>query len=705
MVSLWRLWAVLFSLLLMSHTALAETPTFAKLMDPAVFPKPQRGMVVESVQQREGTVIVRTTGARIELDCAEGKIRFDQRISHERTVAILRIGRPLGIPTVTHNVPGFTRITFEEPAMTLRINGDSLFMLQVHEPLTIGVDRKIAAAWHSSHLTNHLIADEWGAFGLYCSEETLDDGFDAYAETVARYPLPKDAVLCVGVCPPKPYDWERSLSDNVLWHWSNVEGYPSDKELRSWEGLSNIVLLQSEVMLWKDWNLAFVPRLGDEEFARARKTIHDIDMRLIVYTSPFLFLRGTPYEHLAFNSWEDLNILAIPSCPGRGENIETFLSEVRRVMRDYKPDGLYFDGQYFLNPAALYALARRSREIVGEDGILEWHSSAALGYAQCYFPQADAYIDFILRGEALGGVDFDYLRYFVSGYNINNCNGVLCNNITMPLTPELVNNVLRANARLHTSVHTLKNEVRDPALATILRQEYKAKLTPELRLRVDAGVDARQAKAEEKAARKQQADEALRKPPRWEKPCLSLQFDEMPDAEQVVSPSNTDPFAVADGNLQIRAHGHTYAFLRTPLQTMAQGFVVKIRHGTDEGMSWGPAAILIWESGTVLRIGTRSDGHFQCNVMVRELLKPGCKLDQWVWLRARWNDRTAVIEQSADGVKFEKLWSFAHCGTFSGPTAALLVGKTCGSKTPIDLPGKPGKMGKCSIDFAEVYSK
>ena len=41
---------------------------------------------------------------------------------------------------------------------------------------------------------------------------------------------------------------------------------------------------------------------------------------------------------------------------------------ITRVMREYQPDGLYFDGQYTGDPAALYALARRARELLGEAG-------------------------------------------------------------------------------------------------------------------------------------------------------------------------------------------------------------------------------------------------------------------------------------------------------------------------------------------------
>ena len=154
------------------------------------------------------------------------------------------------------------------------------------------------------------------------------------------------------------------------------------------------------------------------------------------------------------------------------------MTAITKVMNVHKPDGLYFDGQYTSNPAALYALARRTRELIGEDGILEWHSTTALGNGHCYLPQADAYVDFILRGEGRESVyeDFEYLRYFVSFYNINNCIGVLCNNGPIGVNPNLVRDVLRANRAL--SRH--RELAGKPNWWRVLEEEYFPKLNPAL---------------------------------------------------------------------------------------------------------------------------------------------------------------------------------------------------------------------------------
>ena len=674
-------------------------PSFQDLMDPALFPDAQMGMEVEAATVADGMLRIRTTGAVIEADLATGTIQFTQRIGHQRPVAVLRIGKPLTGATVTHAGPGLARVTFTSPAMTIRVNGDSLFMLHAHEPMAFPVDRSIAVAWNASYLANHLIADEWGAFGLFCSDQELDDHFDPFATTVARYALQSDAVLWLGVGPPKPYDWKRSAEDNVVWHWSNTAAYPPDDVLRSWREHGNTVLLQSELLLWKDWNLAFVPRLGDDEFARVRETIHDAGMRFIVYTSPYYFLKGTALEPRAINTFDGFK--GWPPGTATGENMGLFLPEIRKVMEDYKPDGLYFDGQYTHNPAALYALARESRHIVGEDGILEWHSTQALGAGYCSVPQADAYVDFILRGEGRESSyeDVDYLRFFVSGYNIHNSIGVLCNNGAGGISPKLAGALLDVNGRFHTIAGWINN----PQFMKVLAEDYLAALQAgTVRARVEAQIDARQALAADKTNAMRAASEALAAPPAWGAPIFTLNFDTMPEGEQVVSPLNPSPFTVAGGALEVVAHANTYAFVRIPLKTKASGLVVRIRQGDDGGQSWGPGVMLRWEGGAGLRLGTRSDHTLQSDVLHNQ--QHGSSHDplQWVYLRARWMGQSGVVERSLDGKNYERIWTFEHGGALNAETAELLVGKVPYNGEPQDY-AVTGGVGECAIGAVAIY--
>lgn len=674
-------------------------PTFQELMDPAWFPHPQRGMVVESVEENPAGVLIRTTGADIQLHFATGDIRFNQRIGHERTLAVVHLGRPLEGVAITHRGPGLAWMSFERPKISLRVNGDSLCMLHTHESLSASVESKIDTAWQASHKSSHLIADEWGAFGLYTSMGEVNDQYDPYAGTVAVVPLAADAVLWVASCPPKPYDWERSFRDNVVWHWSNTTGYPDDAALTRWKDAGNIVLLQSEVMLWKDWNLDFVPRPGAEEFSRVRETLHGLGMRFIVYTSPYYFLRGTSLESAALNSFEGFTNWP-PGTP-TGENMGLFLDAIQRVMTAYKPDGLYFDGQYIENPAALYALARSAREIVGDAGLLEWHSTHALGYEGCYLPQADAYVDFILRGEGQDRVygDTDYLRFFVSGYNINNCIGVLCNNSAAAPAPELAARVLEVNARFHTIAGWLDR----PDIMDVLRNHYHARLGPAYRKEVEARFDARQRETAAHTAAGRVELAVLTGPPVWTTPAFSRIFSALPDTEARVSPANPTPFAIVNDTLQITARAHTYAFYRFPYDQPTSGLVVKLKQGSDEGMSWGPAVLLRWPDGAMLRMGGRSDGLLQADILGRQLLSKGHDTNAWTWLRARWESRRGVIEVSDTGEQYTRVWTFEHGGLFNRPPKELLVGKVPYNGEAVDH-ADPGPEGAGWIAAIETYN-
>jgi len=674
-------------------------PTFQELMDPNLFGEPQCGMCVEGVQRPADAIQITTTGARIELLPAKREIRLTQRIGHDRPVAVVSVGVPLENPQVTHSTRGFVRLTLGAPKMTVRINGDSLLMLHAHEPLTVSVRSDITPAWSDSFGANHLIVDEWGGFGLYCSRKDLKDRFEPYEDPIAKYPLSADDVLWIGVCPPKPYDWDRSLRDHVVWHWSDKTGYPPDDQLRAWKAHGNIVLLQSEVMLWKDWNLDFVPRLGLEEFARVRTTLHGLGMRFIVYTSPYYFLKGTPIENKAMNSFDNFATIGFPPGWPTGENMELFMAAITKVMRDYKPDGLYFDGQYTENPPALYALARRTRSLIGEKGILEWHSTGALGPNKCYLPHADAYVDFVLRGEGEGNLyrDADYLRFFVSGYNIHNSVGVVCNNGPPGITPDLVRNALRVNARFHTIAGWWDN----PASAAALK-EYHARLTPVLRSTVDAEADQRQARIAVKAAAIRSELASLRNEPTWGKPVMAVTFQSVPEVARAVSAKNPEPFTVADGTLRVRALAHTHAFLRLPLKARAKGLVIRLRQGTDGGMSWGPAAMIRWSDGVGMRIGTRSDGLVQSDILGKQTIGGSFKTGEWVTLRVRWEDSRGVVESSTDGKTFQRLWTFEHGGALKAAPFELLIGKVPYNGQPIDHT-EPGPLGESGIEYVNIY--
>jgi hypothetical protein len=482
--------------------AASERMTFQQLMDPGVFPDAQFGMQVESVVADGGDYTITTTGAVIHIAGTSGTLEFRQRLGHARTIATMRLPGALHGGVVRQEGPGFALLDFSQARVTIRVNGDSLLLLHAHDALEVAIERSIPVAWSSSFGANHLVADEWGGFALYCSAAEPPDHFDVTHRPLATYSLPADSVLCLGVCPPRPYAWQSSITDQVVWNWSDENAYPADALLDAWQAGGNILLLQSEAMLWADWHADFTPRLGVSEFERVRDRVHSYGGRLIVYTSPFYFLKGPDGNRTYQAAW-------VPK-PGKpttayGDNMPLFLEAITAVMTRLKPDGLYFDNVYCLNPAALYALARQSRRVVGEKGLLEWHTTLELGALKgdFYMPHADAYTDLQLRGERRNEryADFDYLRFFVSGYNISNAMGVLCCNTgaSRYMSPDKVDALLRANLRLHTLNDSYEPTIRaintSPRLfITPAYVKYWSRLTPTLQEQVDAAVDARQAK-------------------------------------------------------------------------------------------------------------------------------------------------------------------------------------------------------------------
>lgn len=675
----------------------AAAPTFQDLMSPSAFPDAQRGMTVEEVKSSADSLKIVTTGAECSLD-ATGQAVFRQRIGHPRELLRLRIKGLSNLPKPSHQGPGFAFASVAVPKLDLRVNGDSLFMFHAHEPVALEISRSFDAGWAAVYKSNAVVLDEWGGFGLFCSDPAFAEVLHPQGETTIRYTLPADAVLWIGLCPPKPYDWDRSYKDHVVWHWSKETGYPTDTDLKSWASEGNFVLLQSEVMLWKDWNLAFEPRLGPAEFERVRNTIHGQNMRFIVYTSPYYFLKGTPIENTAMNSFENFEKTGFPSGWADGRNIDLFLNEIAKVMTQYKPDGLYFDGQYTENVPALYALARHARGIVGENGLLEWHSTAALGDGLCFLPQADAYVDFILRGEGRDAnyTDADYLRYFVSGYNSSNSIGVLCNN-SGKLTPELVHNVLDVNARMHTLAGWLSN----PQAKEIIHA-YRAQLGPALRERVEQLANERQAALPQRAHERTQEYQALHTPPKWTKPAMAASGADFLSWTPSVSPLNKEPFAETGGTLAIMANASTYAFFTHPLDCAPAGFLVKLKQGSDGGMAWGPAVCIRWKSGAYLRVGSRSDGLLQADVNGQQRLFGHQDSGQWLWIRARWLKHGLVVETSTDDERFAPVWQYEHGGAFQGIAENISVGKIPYNAQAIDHTD-PGPAGTCWIESVAVY--
>ena len=418
------------------------------LLTTADFMDAQFGMGIEAVEERESQVLVRTTGAEFAFDAAASALRLRQRLGKAREVAVASFAPgALADLRVARRGSGAVLLQARGGALQMRVNADSLLMVRDAQSLAVSCRVSLQPGTVRQQGGDFLFLDEYGGLGTYLA--TGSPGAGTMPEDPgADYTLDADQVLWIAVAPPRPYDWDASCRDRVVWHWSRETGYPSDAQIEEWSKYGNLLLQQAEVMLWKDWMLRFEPRNGLEEFERVNRTCERLGMRNYVYTSPHYFLTGTGGEGRAINSFEGFTGW-VPG-DGRGLNWPVFLAEIRKVMHEYKPDGLYFDGIYG-NIVRTYLISRKAREVVGDDGILEYHATWSPPGGGVYLPQIDTYYTFILRGEGCPEMyeDPDYLRYFVSTHNISNSIGVLCNNNDYQLTEEFIGRLLDNNIRLH----------------------------------------------------------------------------------------------------------------------------------------------------------------------------------------------------------------------------------------------------------------
>jgi hypothetical protein len=454
--------------------------------------KAQFGMRVEDARASDSGVTIRTTGADFVFEPASGSLNLSQRLARERSAA--SVAFPPGCLDnlkLEGSESGAVLLSAGGGRLKLRINGDSLLMLQSSEPLTLTCSVAFRPAVVRQFRGNVMFLDECGGFGAYPA--TGHEPVCVVTGNRIRYEFAAGQVLWISVAPPRPYRWEQSLRDRVVWHHDrilmghlNETGYPTDSEIEAWSRYGNLLLQQSEVMLWKDWSLRFIPRDGVAEFERVVRTCRRFGMRNYVYTSPFYFLPGTGLEDKAMNTFE--NFTGFSPGDGRGVNWPLFVEEIRRVMREYRPAGLYFDGIYN-NVVRTYIVARKGREAVGDDGILEYHATLDAGPCQhtppgggLFLPQIDAYFDFILRGE--GQHDEykkdEFLRYTVSTYNISNSIGVLCDNYNYQLEAAFVDRLLDYNIRLHGKSWSSEEQQQ------LMAEHYFPKLNDSLRVRVEA---------------------------------------------------------------------------------------------------------------------------------------------------------------------------------------------------------------------------
>jgi len=679
------------------------------LLSTTDFMQAQFGMALEVVADEPERIMVRTTGAEVTFLPGRSVLQFRQRLGRERDAAELSFapGALAGL-RVTRSGSGAVLLSNRDGSLRLRLNADSLLMLRADASLSVSCALSFEPASVRRCGGDVLALDEWGYVGTYLATGSGTAQVSADARRIG-HDLAAGQVFWASLGPPRPFNWEGSFRDRVVWHWSMKTGYPSDAEIEAWSPFGNILLQQSEVMLWKDWSLRFIPRLGLEEFQRVNRTCERLGLRNIVYTSPLYFLTGTGLEAQAMNSFDNFAVTGFSPGDPRGMNWPIFLAEITKVMREYQPDGLYFDGIYG-TIVRTYLISRKAREVVGDGGLLEYHATGSPPGGGCYLPQIDTYFNVILRGEGCTDqyADPDYLRYFVSTYNLSNAIGVLCNNNDYKLDDEFLNTLLDNNIRLHLIPGWLA-DYRQEAL----QRAYWPALTPALRERVEAAAAGRQARL---AGMRRELQRVLEAPAGDRHPIWRAEFADAglaatlptPAPEKgletlladgwtaFLSPRSEADVRVADGQLVIRARAHTVAVLQRDLPAEATAVECRVRAQGDSGMSWGAGLCVSGGAGRA-RVGTRSDDRLQTDRPGDQQLYDGYPAGAWYWLRLRFAGPVAVFEASRDG----QAWTCLRAERMPGLTGPrrLFIGKVPfdGGRTEHSEPGGTG-----TVTIAEV---
>ena len=490
------------SALIITTASAEEYITARDLLAPEMFPDASFRMAVEEVE--DGAVAqVTTTGGVFRIRKALDTIECDQRIPAPRRVATLTLppGSTRDIE-LTHHSSG--AVVFEGAGTTLRINGDSTLMIAPGQHGDIRAELSFTPDCHFGAGGNHNFFDPNGGISFFDNGDSPDPHLELENTPISvTWSWRAGAVFWSVVSPPKPFDWDASFQHYAGQGSSHLRYvYPSDGEINAASKQASILFLHSEMLLWKAWQTDLTPR-DPEKLAHVINTAHEHEMKVIVYTTPVWFLKNTPREHEQQIDPTPGPMGTVPHW-GRPDNADLFFQQISRVFNEMSLDGFYFDGIYGApeHLAASYHLTRAARELVGDDGILIYHGTGdapSIGGSRTYCPSLNAYYDYILRGEGEEKrTDPEYVRYFLSSYNLSNSVCLSLYRTDEIPSAEQIDLTLRANVRYPMPLGLL---VGDSPERAHFQEHYFSRLTPSLQEEIAGDLARRTGALERKLSR------------------------------------------------------------------------------------------------------------------------------------------------------------------------------------------------------------
>jgi len=373
------------------------------------------GMGIDSCSASSDGFEIRTPGAKVWLGTG-GHLVVEQHIGAEREVFRSNLPRHLS-PWVLRQTTPF-RCILSGDGMDLTVQGDSVLILSPQQNLRLAFQGRFEPQYRGEQGGNRLLLDEEGGCGFFSIPQrpsTMQRDSEKYSRWSLGFHLARWEELWICVCPPRKRSPER-YCQSIAHEGTADDPYPSDELIEDASRHCQILAIHEswarDAPPWADdppgskyehpkpWETDRHEPADMEEFLRVRETAHRLGMKLVVYLSPLY------------------------------SNAPDLLGEMRRVLDEYRVDGLYFDGWAGVRQdfRRHYRFIRQARSLLG-DRILYLHSSTEpFGTSRVYLPFVYAYADFVLSGEAgrFGLTLEEFLRYNVSQYQISNSVGMWC---------------------------------------------------------------------------------------------------------------------------------------------------------------------------------------------------------------------------------------------------------------------------------------
>ncbi len=384
-----------------------EAPAW-NLAESVVFPgKPgQFNMRVESAQQSDGLISVRTTGADFKLNPADGLLTCRQRVGLQREVAAIKFASPLGELKIVRQDDDVCVVLGSDVAFGFQ--GDSLLTMATNRPLRYTVTSKIGTK-HFRRTDQHFMAiDDEGGFCMLTHARPYLDSTGSMMTRVpeqttavpwsAEYQIAAREMAALAVFPAREFDWRRSFNKRIV----NTMRSPEPDALREYAKHANVLFLFGGI--YKDHPAGYThspyEAAEPEKLKATIRLAHQLGMQVICYRHPTSYV------------WD-----RVPMAEA--------IADMRRFRKKFGFDGWYFDGLYYAGQwMDTYRFIRQMRESVGPEGIIYTHCTLNPPSRMCqlYCPFIDSYSDFLLRGEGqtIHGPDDPYLRYVVNTYKISN---------------------------------------------------------------------------------------------------------------------------------------------------------------------------------------------------------------------------------------------------------------------------------------------